>query len=91
MKIEYRVDRRTKCWIPRNKPNKHGYVKVKVNGRTMYAHRLMLAIRLGVLGREEAHHVCGNTRCINPDHLEPRKTGEHQSYHRNCKPYEGEF
>ena len=35
-------------------------------------HRLSLEAWMGVaLGNQSAHHVCANTRCVNPEHLQP--------------------
>lgn len=71
----------TGCWIwtgkstrSRKKELRYPRINVRVDGKhkTLFAHRVMVAI---VEGRpiEEEHepdHLCYNTMCINPDHLE---------------------
>ncbi|WP_082032416.1 HNH endonuclease [Nocardia vulneris] len=38
---------------------------------TLYIHRLVLEAKLGrPLGSMRAHHICGNSACVNPDHLQ---------------------
>lgn len=59
-------------------PSKRGYPNVDVNGKRVFVHRLMLQAKhdgkpLGVL---HGHHVCANSMCINPDHLQPATAAE---------------
>ena len=40
-------------------------------------HRLSLEADIGKpLGKQAAHHVCANSMCVNPDHLQPISTRE---------------
>lgn len=60
------------CWEWQRQIDKSGYPRVRVGNRYLGAHRLSLAASLGApLGSQPAHHVCANTRCVNPEHLEP--------------------
>lgn len=60
------------CWEWSRKVHASGYAVVAIAGRTMQVHRLSLEARLGrPLGKQAAHHVCANTTCVNPDHLQP--------------------
>lgn len=56
--------------------HKDGYPTIRwsVNSRkrTQSLHRLVLeAKHQASLGSQAAHHVCANTMCVNPDHLQP--------------------
>lgn len=49
-----------------------GYARVKWSNRTIALHRLSLEAKYGKpLGSQHAHHICANTKCVNPDHLQP--------------------
>ncbi|WP_374243088.1 HNH endonuclease [Mycobacterium sp. CnD-18-1] len=56
------------CWIwPQIKG---GYPIHRPTGAAM--HRVVLEARHGApLGSQAAHHICANTKCVNPDHLQP--------------------
>ena len=47
-----------------------GYARVHFNGKDVTAHRLINEAKKGPLGRLVSRHLCNNTSCINPDHLE---------------------
>lgn len=62
-------------WQGRTSTGRYPYpiVRWHQNGkRTQYqAHRLALMARLGAdLGSQAAHHLCANSLCVNPDHLQ---------------------
>jgi hypothetical protein len=60
------------CWEWKRKLHASGYAQVAVAGRSFQVHRLTLQAKLGrPLGKQQAHHVCANTFCVNPDHLQP--------------------
>lgn len=59
------------CWQWQRKL-KDNYPTVKIAGKTHQVHRLSLHAKHGKpLGVIAAHHKCGNSRCVNPDHLQP--------------------
>ena len=58
------------CWIW-GKTTSSGYGSLTVGGRSVRAHRLALALSLGVSERElrEVCHTCDTPACVNPGHL----------------------
>jgi len=50
---------------------KDAYPAVTVAGRVRAVHRLVLEAHLGAsLGTQPAHHICANSVCVNPLHLQ---------------------
>lgn len=48
-----------------------GYGHLYVNGRHIYAHRFSYELARGQIGQGlELDHLCRNTSCVRPDHLE---------------------
>lgn len=69
------------CWTLERAVNRHGYVRCRDDsGRTVYAHRVAYRLLRGPIGGMDVHHICGNRRCWNPNHLELREPGEHRMY-----------
>lgn len=60
------------CWEWK-RVDKDGYARGAVgNGVSRGLHRLSLEAKHGApLGEQAAHHMCANTKCVNPDHLQP--------------------
>ena len=64
----------TPCWqwtgaVDNSKGTKYG--KIKANGKTYRAHRLMaILVMRDAEVWEDVHHRCHNPLCINPDHLQ---------------------
>jgi hypothetical protein len=76
----YVIDSETGCWnwlrgvFNPERP----YGRIQRNGRLMPAHRLIWEqLRGPIPDGLELHHKCENTRCVNPDHMEPLTPKEH--------------
>jgi hypothetical protein len=72
------VDAETGCWVWQRAKNAKGYGRVligsRVDGtrRVVYAHRLSYELHVGpVPDGLDLDHLCRNTSCCNPAHLEP--------------------
>lgn len=70
-------------------PNKGGYVTSKfLSGEREYIHRhLYEAKHDESLEGRDAHHMCGNRWCANPDHIEPMDRVDHMQEHENAADY----
>lgn len=56
------------CWIW-DKLDQKGY---PVGPHKKALHRSVIEAKYGKrLGSQHAHHICANTACVNPDHLQP--------------------
>jgi hypothetical protein len=70
----YRVDRETGCWIWLRavRDGTGGYGAAYRNGRRVSAHAMYYEDARGPVPNGcELDHLCRNTLCVNPDHLEP--------------------
>lgn len=66
-----KVEKTERCWLWRGAVDNNGYGRFRLNGKTVYAHRL--AYKLSVHSIETdmtLDHLCRNRQCVNPDHLE---------------------
>lgn len=65
------VETETGCWEWQGTIG-HGYGTIKLEGRTVLAHRLMYELHVGPIPPRPAciDHLCRNRRCCNPAHLE---------------------
>lgn len=63
---------RGRCWQWEGTDNGVGYGLVSVEGRKVLAHLLVYKLLVGkpIPRGHEADHLCRNTRCVNPMHLE---------------------
>jgi hypothetical protein len=60
------------CWDWTGATNSRGYGRITFMGRTTYAHRQVWETVVGAIPDGlELDHLCRNTMCVNPDHLEP--------------------
>lgn len=87
------------CWEWQGPKSTGGYGSVsgaslKPDGtseaKVFVAHRLSLQAKFGrPLGTMQAHHICANRICVNPDHLQPVTTAQNMGEMRARKSYEG--
>ncbi len=68
-----KVDKTAKggCWLWTACKYWHGYGKVGIGGKTLYAHRVSLCFFKGEpsVDKPWALHSCRNRHCVNPKHL----------------------
>lgn len=71
------VDEKTGCWLWTGAKDGAGYGICFVRGKRERIHRVMYALNVGPVPRGhkarrffQVHHVCRNTSCCNPDHLQ---------------------
>lgn len=66
----------TPCWIWTG-DSKGGYGQIVFDGRTRPAHRISYIAFVGPIGDDlVTDHLCRQTLCVNPAHLEPVTNGE---------------
>lgn len=63
------------CWIFQGAHNGHGYIRISIESKPQYVHRLAHEVFIGPIPDGfEVDHVkakgCTSTACINPNHLE---------------------
>jgi|SRR5215471_19770529 len=59
------------CWLWQGHVNNNGYGTIHSDGGDEYVHRVAYALLKGpVPAGLELDHLCRNTRCVNPAHLE---------------------
>ncbi len=62
----------TGCWMWLGRIDSSGYASMKVGGSTVGAHRVSYAEFVGgIADGLTIDHLCRNTWCVNPAHLEP--------------------
>ena len=62
---------KTGCWEWK-RLDTNGYPRIIIEDKHIAVHRLSLeAKHEAPLGSQAAHHTCANTKCVNPDHLQP--------------------
>jgi len=60
------------CWEWTGATNGHGYGRFTVGQATVYAHRFAYESLIGGIGVDlTIDHLCRNSLCVNPDHMEP--------------------
>ena len=67
------IDERS-CWIWQRSCSKDGYAQVPLTTSKTKdpLHRAVCEMKYGKpLGTQQAHHICGNRHCVNPEHIVP--------------------
>lgn len=71
LKARVVIDPETGCWNWQGAATKAGYGKCRLGKCIEYTHRAAHSAFRGPIPRGlHIDHLCGNTRCCNPDHLE---------------------
>jgi hypothetical protein len=85
--VEYLVDEETGCWNWQRCIDRKGYGMVKfTGGGSAGAHRFIYERHRGTIATGmQLDHLCRNTRCVNPDHLEPVTCAENLRRGRGTK------
>jgi hypothetical protein len=77
-----KVDRRSpdECWLWLASLKPSGYGQFRLNGKTAYGHRVAYELLIGPIPAGlSLDHLCRNTACVNPSHLEPVTHQENMS------------
>ena len=74
LESRYMPEPNSGCWIwlgSTRKANYEGYGIIWIDQKHLYAHRVVYELLKGpILDGLELDHLCRNTLCVNPDHLE---------------------
>ncbi len=67
-----KVNKTDECWVWVSCFDRKGYGRFWKDGRNAHAHRVAYELLVAPLTREQhLDHLCRNTSCVNPAHLEP--------------------
>lgn len=84
-KPDYKIDPETDCWVWAKSLLTGGYGQIQRGGTRLRAHRVYYEKHVGPIPEgNDLHHLCGNRKCVNPDHLEPLSRTEHIREHQAC-------
>ena len=73
------------CWEWQASDDGRRYGKFRLDGRMQYAHIVAYELTFGSYDSElELDHLCRNTKCVNPYHLEP--VSHQENMKRTRKP-----
>ena len=78
----YKINKKTGCWEWDATRQYNRYGQLSIDGKTLYAHRVMAELFIKPIGRFEiVHHKCENKCCINPEHLMVIQHSKHMKLH----------
>ena len=82
-KAFYHIDSETGCWVWEGTVGYKGHGRICLDGKRLTAHRVYweVANHRPVKDGHLLHHVCRNTSCVNPDHLQEMTMKEHKRHH----------
>lgn len=70
-RFESKIKKVDSCWVWTGSKTDQNYGLIWLNGRHTRAHRVSYVLYCGVLNEGMViDHLCKNTLCVNPDHLE---------------------
>ncbi len=69
------------CWIWTGASQAPGYGKIRIDGRSLFAHRVVFEMTHGRAPGEVVMHACDVPSCVNPAHL---REGTHGDNVRDC-------
>lgn len=82
------VDTETDCWNWLGRLDHNGYPNISGKASSRFVHRLVIEVGLGhKMGSDEAHHICANRKCLNPDHLQAISKRENLAEMRQRRTY----
>lgn len=71
-RLAFYTDKTDSCWVWTGTRNDVGYGQLTVDGRMQYVHRLSYEALVGPIpDGMQIDHLCRNTLCLRPEHLEP--------------------
>jgi hypothetical protein len=83
---QYIIDPVTGCWNWQRYKDDKGYGVIKRRGKNYQAHRYLYEKHKGKIpGELQLDHLCRNTSCVNPGHLEPVTNAENTRRGLNAK------
>jgi hypothetical protein len=66
-----KVNKTDTCWLWTASKKPNGYGQMTVNQKTVYPHRLVYEMMVGLIPEGmQLDHLCRNRACVNPLHLE---------------------
>ena len=72
-----RIEKTETCWNWKTWITDKGYGMLECNGKRIFAHRFVYEALVGKIPAGLViDHLCRNTRCVNPTHLEPVTNAE---------------
>ena len=78
-----KVNKTDDCWVWLAYKDKHGYGDARLDGKTFKAYRAAFIIVEGYNPEGyDLHHMCHNTSCVKPDHLEVLRRSHHMKLSR---------
>ena len=79
------ADPETGCLLWMGGCSGEGYGAVRIGGRMVAPHRLVLAARGVDVAGKVVHHTCGRPHCVQRQHLVAMTNGEHVALHHKLR------